>query len=580
MRSSIDGAKAAEAGVNEKSHPVPQSPDNGSTAPSDEISKEAQSGVRYVEGATSVWTKGHLMAAYANIWLIYFVVSMEEVVVRSLNPYVTSAFQLHSLTAATGIMASIIGGLSKIPLAKILDTWGRPQGMALMLFFWVIGYIMKAACNNVQTYAAAQVFSSVGAQGVSYCLTVFIADTSSLKNRSLMLAYATSPYVITTWVGGPVAKSILATIGWRWGFGIFTIVVPAVVLPLCFLFLWGHRKAERLGIVQRSEGLRNLNLQKVKKYAIDVDLIGILVLAAGMALFLLPFSLWTFQGQKWKAPLIICMIIFGGLLLIFFVIYEKYMAPVTFIPFKLLTDRTVLFGALFFLFVFFNGAVWSLYFFSMLQIVWELDVTNATYISNIYRVGSCLWALVVGVLIRWTGRFKWLAVYFSVPLLMLGVGLMIHFRQPGTNIGYIVMTQIFVAFASGTNVITGEMAMMAPSDHQHIAVILAILNLFASVGQALGATVATVIWTSRFRSALEEYLPANADIAKIYASLVTQLSHKPGSPIRIGISHAYAEAQRYMLVTGVCVLCGALVCAALWRDIKLNDKKQVKGTVV
>ncbi|KAI1915483.1 hypothetical protein LOZ61_001677 [Ophidiomyces ophidiicola] len=580
MRSSIDGAKAAEAGVNEKSHPVPQSPDNGSTAPSDEISKDAQNGVRYVEGATSVWTKGHLMAAYANIWLIYFVVSMEEVVVRSLNPYVTSAFQLHSLTAATGIMASIIGGLSKIPLAKILDTWGRPQGMALMLFFWVIGYIMKAACNNVQTYAAAQVFSSVGAQGVSYCLTVFIADTSSLKNRSLMLAYATSPYVITTWVGGPVAKSILATIGWRWGFGIFTIVVPAVVLPLCFLFLWGHRKAERLGIVQRSEGLRNLNLQKVKKYAIDVDLIGILVLAAGMALFLLPFSLWTFQGQKWKAPLIICMIIFGGLLLIFFVIYEKYIAPVTFIPFKLLTDRTVLFGALFFLFVFFNGAVWSLYFFSMLQVVWELDVTNATYISNIYRVGSCLWALVVGVLIRWTGRFKWLAVYFSVPLLMLGVGLMIHFRQPGTNIGYIVMTQIFVAFASGTNVITGEMAMMAPSDHQHIAVILAILNLFASVGQALGATVATVIWTSRFRSALEEYLPANADIAKIYASLVTQLSHKPGTPIRIGISHAYAEAQRYMLVTGLCVLCGALVCAALWRDIKLNDKKQVKGTVV
>ncbi|KAI1981935.1 hypothetical protein LOZ53_000813 [Ophidiomyces ophidiicola] len=580
MRSSIDGAKAAEAGVNEKSHPVPQSPDNGSTAPSDEISKDTQNGVRYVEGATSVWTKGHLMAAYANIWLIYFVVSMEEVVVRSLNPYVTSAFQLHSLTAATGIMASIIGGLSKIPLAKILDTWGRPQGMALMLFFWVIGYIVKAACNNVQTYAAAQVFSSVGAQGVSYCLTVFIADTSSLKNRSLMLAYATSPYVITTWVGGPVAKSILATIGWRWGFGIFTIVVPAVVLPLCFLFLWGHRKAERLGIVQRSEGLRNLNLQKVKKYAIDVDLIGILVLAAGMALFLLPFSLWTFQGQKWKAPLIICMIIFGGLLLIFFVIYEKYIAPVTFIPFKLLTDRTVLFGALFFLFVFFNGAVWSLYFFSMLQVVWELDVTNATYISNIYRVGSCLWALVVGVLIRWTGRFKWLAVYFSVPLLMLGVGLMIHFRQPGTNIGYIVMTQIFVAFASGTNVITGEMAMMAPSDHQHIAVILAILNLFASVGQALGATVATVIWTSRFRSALEEYLPANADIAKIYASLVTQLSHKPGTPIRIGISHAYAEAQRYMLVTGVCVLCGALVCAALWRDIKLNDKKQVKGTVV
>jgi hypothetical protein len=59
-------------------------------------------------------------------------------------------------------MSNIIGGLSKIPLAKILDAWGRPQGMTLMLFFWVIGFIMMAACDGVQTYAAAQVFSSVG----------------------------------------------------------------------------------------------------------------------------------------------------------------------------------------------------------------------------------------------------------------------------------------------------------------------------------------------------------------------------------------------------------------------------------
>lgn len=79
-----------------------------------------------------------------------------------MNPYVVSAFRLHSLTAATGIMSSIIGGLSKIPLAKLLDTWGRPQGLLLMLFIWVVGYIMMAGCQNVETYAAAQVFSSTG----------------------------------------------------------------------------------------------------------------------------------------------------------------------------------------------------------------------------------------------------------------------------------------------------------------------------------------------------------------------------------------------------------------------------------
>jgi hypothetical protein len=59
-------------------------------------------------------------------------------------------------------MSSIIGGLSKLPLAKILDTWGRPQGLLLALLLWVIGFIMMALCKSVETYAAAQVFSVVG----------------------------------------------------------------------------------------------------------------------------------------------------------------------------------------------------------------------------------------------------------------------------------------------------------------------------------------------------------------------------------------------------------------------------------
>lgn len=84
-----------------------------------------------------------------------------------MNPYVVSAFRLHSLTAAVGIMSSIIGGLSKIPLAKLLDIWGRPQGMLLMLTLWIVGYIMMATCKNVQTYAAAQVFSSTGYAAIS-----------------------------------------------------------------------------------------------------------------------------------------------------------------------------------------------------------------------------------------------------------------------------------------------------------------------------------------------------------------------------------------------------------------------------
>lgn len=420
--------------------------------------------------------------------------------------------------------------------------------------------------------------SILSAQGVSYCLTVFISDTSTLKNRSLMLSIATSPYIVTTWLGGPVSQSIIEGPGWRWGFGIFAVVVPVVVAPLTILFLYNQRKAQNQGLVKPVR--ISLRPEALKRYAIEVDLLGIIILASGMALFLLPFSLYSYQKDKFRSPMIICMITFGGALLVFFTFWERYLAQKTFIPFELLMDRTVFCAGLMFVFVFFNSMVWGSYFFSMLQVVWGLSITNATYVSAIYRVGSCLWALVVGLLIRWTGRFKWLALYFAIPLMMLGVGLMIEFRRPNSDIGYIVMTQIFVAFSGGTIVLCGELAMLAPSNQQHIAAIIAILNLFGSIGSAVGGTVATAIWTSVFPAALRRYLPADVDAKKVYGSIIAQLYYRPGTPARDAINRSYGEAQRYMLITSLALLGGAFVCVALWRDIRIKDIKQVKGRVI
>lgn len=545
----------------------------------EDLSSNAQAGVKAIEAAATVWTKYHLIGAYVIIWWIYFVTALQEVVVRAMNPYVTSEFKLHSLTAATGIMSSIIGGLTKIPLAKLLDMWGRPQGLLLSLFVWMVGYIMMASCRNVETYAAAQVFSSTGSQAVSYILTVFIADTSSLKNRALMLSFATSPYVITTWVGGPVAQSVLAGPGWRWAFGIFTIIIPIVVTPLAVLVLYNDRKAKKQGLLQPCK--ITWSVQALKKFCVDIDLVGILILLAGMALFLLPFSLWSYQEKKWESPMIIGMMVAGFVLLILFPIWEKFFAPVTFLPYTLLLDRTVFFGGIMFVFVFFNNAVWGSYFGSMLQVVWNLNVRDASYVTSIYRVLSCFWCLAaVGPAIRITGRFKWTAVFFALPIDILAIGLMIHFRQPGTSVGYIVLTQILTAVAGGTIVIAGEMAMMAPSDHQHMAVIIAVLNLFCSIGSAVGSTVSAAIWTGTFYNNIVKHVPSGVDAKGVYASLKTQLSYKWGSPERFAIASAYGDSQRLMLITSICMLSLALVAAALWRDINIKNIKQVKGRVV
>ncbi|KAH7363486.1 siderophore iron transporter mirB [Plectosphaerella cucumerina] len=546
----------------------------------EEFSKDAQFGVQRVEATAMVWSKAHLITAYVIIWFIYVVISLQEVIVRTYSPFVTSTFSKHSLTAVVGIISSIVSGMSKLPLAKLLDTWGRPQGLALTLFVWVVGIVMMACCRNVETYCAANVFSTVGAQGTSYCLTVFVSDTTTLRNRSLMLALATTPYIFTTWSAGPIANKILRGPGWRWGFGMWAIITPFVVMPLVLLFLWNQRKAEKQGLLKNQSSMRNITPRKVLQYAIDVDLLGIFLLAGGMALFLLPFSIYSYQALRFRSPMIICMIVFGIVLVATFVLWEKFFAPVTFIPFRLLRDRTVFFGGIMFTFVFFCSAVWGSYFTSMLLVAYNQGVDRTTWISNIYRTGSCFFAIPMAYFIRWTGRFKPLALYFLLPLMMLGVSLMIPFRHPDADIGLVVMTQIFVAFAGGPIVLCGEMAMMAPSDHQHIAVIIAILDLFGSVGTALGSTIAAAIWTGTFRDAIIRHAPPTLRVDLVYNNMYSQLANRWGTPERRAIALAYADSQRYMLITSACILVPAFVAVALWRNIDLRTIKQTRGRVI
>lgn len=132
-------------------------------------------------------------------------------------------------------------------------------------------------------------------------------------------------------------------------------------------------------------------------------------------------------------------------------------------------------------------------------------------------------------------------MYFAMPLMLLAEGLLLCFRNPGTYIGYIVIAQILVALAGGTTFICGEMAMMALSDHQDIAMVLAILDLFCSIGGFVGSSVASAIWTSSFPKYLVKYLPAEAPFDEIYESLDVQISCPMGTLILDCINQSYSN---------------------------------------
>ena len=418
--------------------------------------------------------------------------------------------------------------------------------------------------------------------GISYTISIFIADTSHLKNRGLMLAFASSPYIITVWVGGPLATAFLNGPGWRWAYGSFAIITPAICSPLLALFVHNYRKAAKAGLLPKREEHNRTWFESVKYYLVEFDVVGLLLIVAGLALFLLPFNIYSRQPDGWRSPLIISFVAVGGLLVIAFAMWEKFLAPKTFIPYELLTDRTVLGACVLAGTLFISFYIWDQYFFSFLQVVVGLNLTHASYVMNIYSIGSCFWSLVVGFLIRYTGRFKWLALYFGVPVTILGIALMLNFRHAGVPVGYLVMCQIFIAVSGGTLVICEQVAVMAATSHQYVAVVLAIEGMFASIGGAVGSTVAAAIWNGLFPSRLLEYLPeeTKGNFTEIYGSLPVQLSFEPGSPTRDALNAAYGEAQKWMLVSSTAIQVISIISVLAWRDIKIKDFKQVKGLVV
>lgn len=108
--------------------------------------------------------------------------------------------------------------------------------------------------------------------GIAYVLNVFIADTSSLKNRALLFAFSTSPYIATTFAGPAMAQSFYEHSKWQWGFGSFAMITPLVCLPFVLVFGYNQREAIRQGILIKHKEASGRNWwQSILHHLIDFD---------------------------------------------------------------------------------------------------------------------------------------------------------------------------------------------------------------------------------------------------------------------------------------------------------------------
>ncbi|KZF23906.1 putative MFS siderophore iron transporter [Xylona heveae TC161] len=547
-----------------------------------EISEEElQRGVQDIEAMTQNWSKWSLLAVFLNIWMLYFTNAFQSSILYSLIPYIASQWQSHSLLNTIYIVADAITAACYVPLGKIMDLWGRAEGFLFMTVCATVGLIMMAACNNLATFCAAYVFYSLGFGGMTYCVDVITADASMLKSRGLAYAFTSSPYIITAFAGPKAADDALGSngIGMRWPFGIFSIIFPIVAAPLYCVLKYNVRQAVKAGHVVKERSGRNV-FQSIWFYIIEFDAAGVIFFSAGLVLFFLPFDIAGSAPSSWDTPYIIVMLVVGFVLLIVFILWETFVAPKPLLQFGFLYNRTVIGACLLDATYQLCYYCWNNYFPSFLQVVNDLTVAEAGYVGNTFDVVSGVLLLIVGALIRKTGRFKWL-LWVAIPLYIFAQGLMIYFRRPNQSVGYLVMCQVFISIGGSVFIIVEQLSILAAVNHQHVASVLALLNVVGTVGDAMGATISSAIWQNTYPHALKMYLPESAmsNFEDIYEQLDTQMSYLKGSPTRLAIQRAYAYAQTRMLAVGTGIMVLAFIWTMMIRNIDLKKVPQVKGMV-
>jgi len=170
----------------------------------------------------------------------YFISALLRAITATLSPLLTTEFNLNA--GDLGLLAGgyFLGFASmQIPLGYLLDRHGPKKIVSSFLLIAIIGTVAFALSQSFSGLLISRILIGVG---VSACLMgpltgyrIWFADEYQQRANAWMLMVLSMGFVFSTL---PV-QILLPIIGWRWIFGLITILILIVIiLTILFIPKW------------------------------------------------------------------------------------------------------------------------------------------------------------------------------------------------------------------------------------------------------------------------------------------------------------------------------------------------------
>ncbi|GAA6018590.1 hypothetical protein JCM10207_007228 [Rhodosporidiobolus poonsookiae] len=549
----------------------------------DEEKGHKTAGVLRMEALATVTRNNrvYLSAIGLSIFLMYYIYQQANSTSYSFAIQATSSFAEHAVgLASMQIATGIIGSVSRPFLAKFSDIFGRPWIAVVSLIGFVMGYIMILKSPNVETYIVGNVFVSIGSSGLDLLATILCADLVPLKYRGLAQGILSCPYIFIPWYSSYIYSNLVDQ--WRWGYGMYAIIIPVVFVPAIALLFFLDRKARKAGIIHlnkagqvvKDDAPMPMGRRLLVAWA-ELDGFGLILLGFGWSLFLLPFSLASGAKGGYNNPSLIAMFVVGIACLITYALYEWRFAKFPSAPKRLLVNKTFMNAIVIDWVYMVAGYMQSLYLSSYVYIVSDLDEVHYNYYNNILSVTLCGGGLIAGLIMRFTHRYK-LMQLIGITMKIIAYGICLDGKGGTRSIAQLIVSQCLVGIGGSFSVVASQVASQASVPHQDVALAISLLSLWSSVGVGIGSAISGAVWTGRMPARLRHYMPASVNdtqVLEFYSAITAIRAYPFESEIRQAAINAYSDVMYPLWAGAVGVSILALIAAAFQTNYYLDDRQ-------
>ncbi|BEI81736.1 hypothetical protein CcaverHIS002_0208960 [Cutaneotrichosporon cavernicola] len=553
------------------------------------VSFEQPIGVTKIESLYMVFGKGwKLFFLWLSIALVAYVWSLAVITTAIYAAFATSFWGKHTIIGLIAVINNLISAVIMPILAKVCDIMSRPAGLFISAAFFTIGYIIVAAAPTIHAVVGGEAIYTAGRTGTYQVMHILISDMTPLRWRGVVLGCYSLPFVLNGFVAGLITADIRALSmdngqGWRWGFGMFAIIVPAAVGPAIVVMFWGHHRAKKLGALSLAsssytrrrilEGESAAPQRTWKETAIWIfwegDVIGLILFAFAFGLILAPPTLEPITNGGYKAASLIAMFVVGGLVFIAFLVWETTYARSPICPRRLLNPTFLSCLAVSF-FHFFSGQLTDAYYNSWAYIVKpEWSDRNYTFFSNIHNTGLCLFATIAGFLLYWTKRYKYIQLA-GIAIRIIGEGLnYMTWQSNHQSDAMLIVAKTIISMGAGFIMTTTAVAAPATVPHRDLAVAMAVLHMVPQLGGSFAGSISASVWNSQVPANLKRYLPELSDKerANVFGFIRRARRQEPHDLV----NRAYSEAMRPLFIAAIVSSCVAFIISLFAKEMELNS---------